>query len=333
MKALITGMTPTQCGRQARGITVAGDGWRSALEHAGWEVDHRVIAVNEDLGEYDAVLVGIGQINSMTARHASSALYALLDRPDAKLFCDDWQITQAHSGFRVARWSPMRLYTMDGRPGNTLLYRDHQDAVMKVLKEFAKPRWKRPMLVATHGDGVPYKLKVPGPVTCADPSNFTPRWAPYPWPRERAWIWASLYRYEKSKNRKTPWAGTWPIVHHGRVRDLPNGVDLDNDKEFIPQDELIEKMQRTVGYVVPERPLMGSGWWRHRYVLASDSGNVVVCHPDEAAIFGDAYLVTPQEVEAHPEPHALWQAQRDALNAVVWSADRCAEVVDEFMRS
>jgi len=323
-------MTPTQCGGVGtRNITVAGTGWVAALEAAGWDVEQRVVTVTEDLSKFDAVLVGIGQLNSMTARHANGCLYTLHRRPDAKLYVDDWQITQAHSGFRVSKYSPSRIWLMDGRPGSFTVLQDPQLQAdwQEVLNEFAAPRWKRPTLVATHGAGVPHLLKVPGPVVTADPTNLTRRFETAR-TKEKRWIWASLYLHGSAK--KAPWTGTWPITFRGRAKDLPPGTGITEDGAFCTQEELIDEMQDAWGFIVPHRPLMGSGWWRGRYALARDAGCAVYCPPAEGALFGDAYLAKPEEIEADPK---MWaDAQRVAFDQKTWSKEHCVEVVDEFMR-
>lgn len=326
-RALVTGMTPSQCGstRTRLKLLTSATAWANALRAGGYEVEHRVVDVGEDLSAYEVVLVGLSKPNAIAAGQAFSGLYALNERPDAVVYVDDWQVGDILPGFQTYSRDHARIWRLDRR-GRDAAMRGYDAGIEATVDRFADPAgWPGRLLVPTHGTGGDL-TRLGAPTYCygVDPTELIERW-PVPEPRQRKqrrWLWASLVELGDKMVEDLE----WPVDRFGNKGAGKGGVGKTKAADNrVEEPALVAEYDRRWGCLAPPHPDAGSGWWRVRYLMARDTGTVVSAPRDDAELFGEAYVeaADPRRVEGWSEPTLKGCARDQAaeLDAVTTQRD------------
>lgn len=325
--ALVTGMTPTQCGssRTALRIATAAAAIARALEAAGFMVYHGVVDPGDDLSCYDVVMVGLSKPNAIACGNMWSGLEAIRQRPDATFYVDDWQVDDIIAGFRCYARDHQRITRLERRGLE-------QARALKIVADLAAvvdsmaDGWTNRTVVPIHGgpNGVGDLSLLGLPPRCDvlpwDPSTLI---YPYPVPpvaKERRWLFASLLQKPEELARYQ--AGGWPVAAFGNAARGRGGVGRsDRDAQNrIPEPELAVEYARSWGVVSPAHRVSGSGWWRVRYQIAASVRSIVSGPMSEARLLGPAYILAanPQTVMEMTDAtlERVAQAQRENLEAI-----------------
>jgi hypothetical protein len=338
MRVLATGVTKQQCGG---GTSVDYEPVAAllvkALRAAGHGVDHRVVGAAERLDGYDAVLVGLVPFFSIASHHLYPALHVLSEarrtgRPIV-LYVDDWGFSQLIANLGTHLRQPHQL-TKEFFKGR--LNRDwalsHEAELMEVVRWLGEDPWP-PLLVPTFRWGNHEKLGNLLPnahdVTYVDPSRFARSYdvvATAVEERDRQWVLGTV-------SNQLEWVESlnlaWPLNHLGtRTSRAPRKM---------PERDLVQLYADSWGVLSPPyRKILGTGWWRNRFVYAARTRSVLLCDPGEAAQLGEPYLLTPDVVEKQPTTalRDLAHAQAAALEGAMGSAAAaCAQINDAFQRA
>ena len=102
-KILITGFNKNQCTRkfymrQQLKVVPSHYSLYNCLVDMGYEVEHRMVEIGEDLSKYDDVIVFIAGPRQLVTTTLFNGLWAIAQRPDAVLAYDDWQAPDLFKG-------------------------------------------------------------------------------------------------------------------------------------------------------------------------------------------------------------------------------------------
>jgi hypothetical protein len=330
MKILATGVTKQQCGYgTALGYEPVADLFVRALTLAGHEVDHRYTAPGDDLGQYDAVLVGVVPFFSI----ASNNLYAALDvirRTEAAgkplmTFIDDWGFTRLMSNINThLRYPPEGQLTKPFFKGR--LHYDwaveHTDELMALIQRLQTEDWA-PTLIPAFSWGDHAKMGDLLPIISdkvfVDVSPLA-RSYPVEWldGRRREWVLGTV-------SNQTGWLAKlnlgWDTRHLG--------TKTSRAPEKLLEKDLVQLYAESWGVLSPPyKSILGTGWWRNRVVYAMRTGAILLSDPAEMPQLGDPYTMLPAAIEAmtDSELHELASAQRHAFCT---QQPRAIDVVDQ----
>lgn len=342
MRILITGMTPTQCGRPGRfQWLVVPALFAEALRKAGHEVEHRACTPNEDLTPYDVILVGLVPPGSIAARHVyvTSDVICRAKASGATLmfYVDDWQYDKIMSGCRNKHKHPHGMYT-------TIKGRTHRDwaeteegrqRVALAMQALATRPWPPTLSVAFPWGDHGKISKMPSVETIfVDPS-------PLCWPkinamhqyrgdqlwdedRQRRWVLASLSNHQEWVQKQQ---FEWPVELIGPKQ---TGATY-----TLKEHEIVDLVSHSWGALCPPYHHAGSGWWRPRYLYTASAGAVAHVSAEDAAYLGDAYQLDHHQVERMTVPQLteVQRAQTDALIQHTWSVDQLVETLDATLKA
>jgi hypothetical protein len=71
--------------------------------------------------------------------------------------------------------------------------------------------------------------------------------------------------------------------------------------------------------------MKGSGWWRVRYKIAQDAGNIIFAHPEEAKVLGLNFDLNKIESCSNEELENIYKEQTKILNNKFWTKERTKE--------
>lgn len=336
MRILITGLTPQQCGNGTRhGYRAVVDLYAAALRWAGHTVDHRAWEPGDDLTQYDAAIIGIVPFNSIAARH----VYVVCDVIGRArqsgcglvFMVDDWNFMTLRTSVRSINKDTQRLFTtIKGRTyrewAETTDGRALIDLVMNAMDTRPWPATLFPAF--SWGDHSKFKLhgaaKIPSrEIVALDPTVFAD---PYelvkatPDQRKRSWVMGTL-------SNQQPWIEklglTWDVNYVG--------AKASKAERSVKESELVQMYAESWGVLsAPYKRILGTGWWRNRFVYAARAGAVMLCDPDEVPF--DAYLVDTA-VESWPTTalNQLATDQADALRQHVWPADQLVSELERVL--
>lgn len=332
MKILLTGFTTRMAGSErirydyVTSVSVLKD----ALTRAGHQVEQRTVRVGESLKGYDAALVGLCPPNSLTARFIFGSFWTLnaMNRRVA-LYADDWSIINVQNAIRtMLKVYPDRLFRLENRVDRDVAQEARylpiwQGILQNLAGECSWPillplfSWGKPEVLL---DGV---LKTRGLVydpTAYHLENYTERASE---PRERRWVLATLQDHSSWVDKQR---FTWPVLTMGNRR---------RGEPFQPEAKIFELYTRSWGVLSPLYPKNGSGWWRHRYLMAAQAGAVLYADPKDARhIPCRHYQVSRAHLEAAADDElaAIAAGQREFLLQSAWRRDQVIEALDTYVR-
>jgi hypothetical protein len=330
-KILLTGAARASCNYQtklqyisnARSIA---DGFR----FAGCEVDHRSVAPDEDLNDYDVAVVGIAPPLGLATDWLYPVL-SLIDRAKwygVKLvfFVDDWHFTNSKSQFgTINRYGAAQLVKpFFGRRKYYDWARVHVDELLETCRLLYETEWPVTLVPAfTWGNRGPLERYLPTErVEYVDLSavaetynQFAPEW---PEKRRREWVLGVL-------QNEQPWVDkldlSWPVGYYGSRAAKAEAGGL-------PESELMKLYEVSWGVLCPPHArVLGSGWWRYRITAARQAGAILFSDHKEIAGLGDAYQLDLHTLELlmPSQLHDVAMAQAEAYDDKRQSLDSLAE--------
>lgn len=309
--------------------------YRDMLAHAGYEVEQRPVAVDENITGYDALIFGVSPLNSFSARYQYAALGALADAKAAGIpiiyYIDDWQSHLIKSAAKTMCNDPKRLVrpTYNGVNASGATCRNdfewgeaNLDKLMTVVNDLAYETWPT-LIMPTYrgGDLGIFKKKIPANkrMVGIDPTSF---YTPYDTvipddaDRKREWVFGILSDQRKWME-KINVDRTWDIAHKGgRASKADEGM---------PEPELVQMYADSWGVLSCPYWHAGSGWFRirHEHTMGTRS---VLYSEGELSFISDAFDVKIPEVEGmnNRQLRELADAQADAWYKQKVSKDEAA---------
>ena len=319
MRVLATGMSGHQAGRTPKNnmITVA-KMIADALRDGGHDVDQRAAMWNEELGNYDVVVVGMVPPFSIAANWIYPALRLIRrcvqEGKPILLYVDDPNFYQFKNQYPSISRGIHRIFResmYDGRPFylNALAAKSEYQETIDWL---ATQTWP-PMLYVAYEWGNHDAMPPINTVQkiYADPSGYAPEY-PFsvPTSRERHWVIGGLID-------SRPWleklGTTWPVEMYGNAK---------YNIAKLQESELVQRFAETRGVLCqPRKVTYASGWWRSRYLFAARTNSVLVGDLGDLAPLGDAYQLTIAQVEAMNEfdLDQAARAQAEVMLGIVWN--------------
>lgn len=313
----------------------------SALREMGHDVDGpRRVPLSEDVSGYDAVLVQVGWISSLSSSYAHEAARVMADSRGRVLrYVDDWRsqwLADDIAGHALSEkgWSKhVGNFRRKEYSGISDLDR------ARIRTEILRPiEDDSPLLVPwmPWGDlslfDVSTKARLSATLIGWDPQSLSPV-TPTRWPedrdRQRRWVVASLQDHDR-------WVAaqglTWPVLRLGGVKKNPGGtVIAGSNQVVIPESEVCQLYAESWGVLSPQYDSAGSGYWRTRWEQAMEAGSIIWPGPIDAAQIGGAFEgLTPQAIEEKTIGglSELARAQAERLDSFKWTAPQALEALD-----
>lgn len=337
-RILQTGITTQHCGRgtQLKYDPVA-KLFSRALEHYGYEVEHRVTTPDEDLTGFDAIFVGLGPVNGLGARYTYGGLDAIARARQSGaalvLYIDDWQTHLIQTSCRTMLKDPGRIAKDFLRGARDVPQwewvradTEHRDRLLGACDALVNRTWPATVMALYDGgdwslfgdrvntrklvgvDGTPfytdYDITIP---------QDDEKWA--------AWVFGVL-------SNQTDWIDKlnhrWPIVHRG--------AKASKAEVKLPESELVQLYANAWGVLSCPYWHAGSGWLRIRHHHAAQVGSILVSESPELAFISDAYSVKIGDVEGMsiPDLRELANAQSTAWFNRLPSKDEVATRIGEL---
>lgn len=331
---LLTGFTAPQCGSsRVNGVNHVPGALREAARRAGYEVEHRVVAVGEDVARYDAVVVSLMTLLSLTSSYALGALWTLARRRDAVIVVDDWQVASIAGQFTMAArrldyylTSP-RVLSAAKRPGVDAIRRRRsaeRRAIFEEVERLAVTWEPHPVAAPVFAWGDVRRLELPtGCPLAFDPSPFVTRYDPAPSParaRRRRWVLASLFDHSR-------WLAEhdfrWPVARFGR-----------GGEARLAERDVVAEYAVSWGVLGHAYKHVASGWWRPRFLHAVAAGSIIYGERAELELVAPGFWAPLAEIEgaSTSKLEHLARCQRDALEARLWDAHRLVRFTRNLLK-
>lgn len=329
---MLTGMTKQHVGGGTQlGYEPVADLIAKAFTLAGHDVAHARAVIGERLTGYDLVVVGVVPPLSVATNYLHSALWTIHHCESAGVplafFVDDWQFTSIRSKLGTVSRDANHLTKpfFAGRPDHDWALAN-VDVEMGVVNRLLNEEWPPVIIPAFRwGDFNVLRSRLPMAPSSwiLDPSHLARPYAvTHPVERKRQWVLGTVsdQRAWLEKVR-----GTWPVEHvGGRASKAARSLK---------EAELAQLYADSRGVLSPPySAILGTGWWRNRFVYAARTRSILLCDPREAPQLGGAYdgTIEPHTIEAMSDGEldrlAEWQAQ--SLLAYQMPADEIVEIVD-----
>jgi hypothetical protein len=330
VRILVTGCTGQQCGRgtliKYEAVSTV---FARGLRLAGAEVDHAAFSAIKSPGEYDAILLGLVPFYSVAGHFVNSALFCLSYALDHGIplvvYVDDWRFYQLFSNLKSIGKNPQQLVKpfFKGRDMHAEAVEDLDNLAALVDMLHTKP-WPVTLVPAfSWGDHARLKAQLLNSpdVVFADISALAEE-HPAPEPpvkRERGWVLGTV-------SNQLEWLDglnlTWPVHHFGGKASRATAK--------LSEAELVRKYFENAGVLSPPyEKILGTGWWRNRFVHAARSRAILLCDPGEAPELGPAYDLSAEAVERMTalDLAALSAEQRDIFFSRQLPADAAADAI------
>lgn len=338
-RILQTGFTGQQGGAGNRfKYTAVAKLFGDALRHYGYEVDHRMAEINEDLSVYDAVFSGLGPANGLGSRFTYGALDAIGRANDSGaalvFYIDDWQTQLIRPSMRTMVRDPNRLakpFLGDARNkaqyawvNESTANRDRLIAVCDIIGNGTWPTTVMALYDGGNWDLFRDRLDVQSLVG-VDGTPFYPDYdtkIPNDDDRSFEWVFGIV-----SDQRK--WIDsldlTWPLAHRGGIASKA--------AEGLPEPKLVQQYADSWGVLSCPYWHAGSGWLRIRHHHAAQTKSILVTESPELSFISDVYDITASEVEEMTmrELRARANAQHEAWFTRLPSKDEVATRIGEMM--
>ena len=335
-KVLITGFTAPQVGsRQTNGINHLPYVFADAAREMGHDVEHRITVLGEDLKDYDAVIVFIMTLFSVTTSYALGALWALRTRPDAAIVVDDWQVEAMINRFEIAARRPDHYLCSEAvlsaakRPGVDLIRKKGalRSAIFNVVEDLSKTWEPHPVCAPVFPWGDISRLKLPAKKPLAfDPSTIVLGRCPAIKPaadqhRLKHWVLASLFDQRAWLESQ---AFSWPVVVYGQEK---------HGYERLKETEVIERYGVVWGMLSHPYEHVGSGWWRQRFLHALLAGTVVYGDEAELGPIGHGAFIPLIEIEraSWRQLHRLAEHQHDLIGKRLWRREEFYDFIKKLI--
>ena len=334
MKILVTGFNALSIGTARSPLNIATSAriLPTVLKELGHDVTHKAIIPGEDVSMYDKVFVFVFGPNSLSARYWYGAAYTIIKRPDAIISIDDWQTKDSVQGFGTFSRGHWRIWKKLSQAGNPVgkVYWDEAQSYKKEIEDlvdtFAFEKWPHTLLVPAYDGGNYNELGIKAnKIINWDPTPYTDTYLNHTdndnlfskenKEKEKAWILASLVSKDSWFNKQV---FNWNVKRFGNVKEK---------QVRLKEHELFEEYKKVWGMISPPHyhTMRGSGWWRVRYKIANDAGNIIYAHPEEAKVLGLNIDLKIIENGSNEELKELISSQAYILKKKFWTKERTKE--------
>lgn len=321
MKIYATGCTKQQRGGGTTlGYEPVSDLFVKALTALGHEVDHGAHPAGTDLSGYDLMLIGLVPFFSIASNNLYPTLAAINQAKVLGIplifYFDDWNFPQftanVKTHLRYGETQLLKPFFKSRRDYEWASEPIHARMLLQVMENLTNPSYWPPVLIPAFtwgehhelGDRVPWMRDV----TYVDVSPLAREYEierALPWYRKREWVLGTV-------SNQLTWLEslglTWDLNHlGGRASRAPQKM-LERD--------LVGLYGLAWGVLSPPyKRILGTGWWRNRFVYAARAGALLLCDPAEAPQLGEPYQLDPHVVEKMTvsQLEELVHAQRDAF--------------------
>ena len=279
-KLLITGMTSQQVGRQPglKYDSVSGL-FAEIFRRAEFDVEHRMVTVDEDLDPYYAIIVGISPVLSLNTLYVYHAL-EMVRRCEAEgrklfIYIDDWQFKALRGQYQTIMNKPERLTKpfFEFKADHAWAV-EHNAQLLATVERLKNEPWPECLVPAfewgnrdyfdKHFSWAPTKHYL-------DPSVLARTYdVTFPAERKREWVLGALVANNKWLDANCQLS--WPLAKFGK------------DGERVRESVLIQEYANNRGVICTPYPHVGSGWWRNRIVYAARMGSILLAHPEEVPL-------------------------------------------------
>lgn len=286
-----------------------------SLEELGHEVTRGRVPVGTDLDDYDAALVLVYWVSSLSTHYSHETALALAELGSrAVLYVDDWraQTLGGDLAYHVRSDEGWARHTTRFRKA---LYEDLTDdqvaTARGALLEILNPDTPWELLVPQHAWGDMERFRTVDPegdrvgtrLVGIDPTPMVPLY-PIEWPsdedRARRWVLATVQEHDRWRDGL---ATEWPVLQLGGVKKRGGGVNPGSlaTQAHVSESVVVQAYADNWGLLVPPYASAGSGWWRPRYTFGADARSIVFAPPEDATRIGDYFRKL-----RHPNDIAGW---------------------------
>lgn len=330
MKVLVTGTSRQQCGLgNTHDFEPVTDLIVKGLRTAGVDARYGIWQLSDTATRYDGIAVSFLAPSSVASLYLYHALDAIAAAEEAGVpwvaIIDDWRIGGIYASFQGVLKDPRSLVKpfFKGRSGYAWAL-DHQTRLLKVVDRLVNHPWPTTIVPAFAWGNhkiLANILSWSPDISFADLSPLArPYTIPEVAPRDRNYVWIL-----GTISDPQPWLGNlgaqWPVKHLGSKM---SGATLGQ----VPEATIVAAYGRNWGVLSPPyKSVLGSGWWRNRFVYAAHAGAILYCDPREAAGMGPAYQSKISSIEgmAFDDLIVLAQNQRNAFFKAMPSPDAVSE--------
>ena len=328
-KILITGFNKNQCTRkfylrQQLKVVPSHYSLYNCLYDMGYDVEHRMVEIGEDLSHYDDVIVFIAGPRQLVTTTLFNGLWAIAQRPDAILAYDDWQAPDLFKG--VEKCQDVEQLTCDFILD---VNKKTKEELQPYMSEFMKAidvivQKKSRILVSAFQTGHLNDKKNYGPHLLFDgigypddrlfvynpnpyhrnrtPENFGHEGPEDPhyvnpiidmdetpaFTKERRFNFASLVQSKTKKWLKSQGVDVKNLdSEQAKIHDWEvdmYGSKSDSQKR-LTEDEMCQTFAKNWGCLMPGYEHAGSGWWRARPLQAADAGAILIGEKKELEVY------------------------------------------------
>jgi hypothetical protein len=317
-KILITGMSASQASLKANRRTLSFAGvMHDVLVESGHDVDMKDPGTDwsiDDLEKYDAVIVGVSPITSLSANKAYGALNVidiLWEDPRLRLLIDAPHPAQISASLRSVTSNPSNLikpfysYRQGYQLAATKSVSRRLLGVTERLLNEAWPEtlypslpWRKHNLVA---DELPQKVE--GSLTGLNLDSFLVSETAPKEPEERVNKWAADSP-TSSWTRKVQKTLAFPVSGMRHTKGNDDGYAAD-------------QISRSVGSLIS--PHRDGTWWTYRYIQSLSLGVPVATDWKESQVIGESWSVLAAAVEhmsAGQRRDLAWDQLRDYMSVI-----------------
>jgi hypothetical protein len=313
VRILVTGTTKQQIGGGTQlGYEPVADLFVKGLRfNPEWQVEHRLAEIGEVITDYDAVFVGLVPPLSIASHYLYAALNTIHQCETQGipliLYVDDWAFPSMIGKLKTAVKNPEHLTKpfFERRYGHEWAV-VHRDLLVGVLERLLEQTWPPTVIPAfTWGDHQVLQDRLPmvQRAVFVDPSLFARGYAVHPVPpedKQRQWVLGTV------SDQRT-WLGKqqlgWDVRYIGSRSSKAT--------EKMQEQDLVALYAKSWGVLSPPyKQILGTGWWRNRFVYTSWMRSILFCDPGEAPQLGGAFQLNPLEVSE--------MSVRDLANVADW---------------
>ena len=295
MKVLVTGMSNFHVGKgNVKGVDSYVYALVKALAALGHDVHYGTLS-EWDAHSFDHAFVGLASPMGWSGGYGFPVMdFLSRTRVPVTLLFDDWRVSQTMGSFRSLAESPEQVERsfFDGREGIGWA-RENLDTVQLVAQHLCESVLLQLTMPAFGWgdysrllDGI-YGVKR---AWFLDPTPYTPPFEVEHGKKERAWVHAAL---GVTPSKPARWLRdqqlSWPVERYG----------LKGAK--IKESAVAQRCAETWGVIALPYDHAGSGWWRVRYVYASQADSILLASHDEVACMHWSYKLLPRDIEERAE--------------------------------
>jgi hypothetical protein len=321
-----------------RGIQNAIGAYAAALDDIdNVKLEVRAPTIDEDVTQYDVVIVGVVPLMAIAANWLAptvdlfARLYEARDKVKTILAIDDFKtpLPFMTSVTTLVRHDHIIQKPFHNNKPDIDYARSHQEkwkeGLYALQAAYDEPWFDTVYCAFEFGDDAEFNA-----MANRMPSRATHRLDPTPYvyhdtfvpptdkERERRWMMSALADHSKWLS-KIDFA--WPVDYYSSVK--VKNAEMNNVTVLpgVRQEEIIERYRSCWGaLLVPYKNILGTGWWRDRWVTVPRSGAVLYVGEGDAGKLGKAFRLSVEEIETMEDADlaVLSASQRAEIEEWVW---------------